>query len=584
MGASKTPLARIRARSYFSTFPQRQRETTSCLLRKSWRLLITHVRHVAIGALVGLAIAGCSKVSNGALGGRHSWTHPGLLRVAVQSDLKNLNPLLNSNTTDVFVDRLMFEPLLAADSKGNPVPILAATVPTLENGGISRDGLTITYRLRRNARWTDGVPVTSSDVKWSWEAIMNPNNNVVSRHGYDFISAIDTPNAYTAVVHLKRRFSAFVNTFFAESDQPYMLAPAHVLARYSNINEIPFNSRPSVSDGPFKFVQWARGDHITLTRNEGFFLGRPGLNRIDVKIIPDEETSVNLLRSHAVDYMFQASQETYNALRSVPDVSIVWVNVNGYASIQLNCSRPYLKDPRVRLAIAYALDKKELVRTLTFDTQTVATEDIPDWMWAFNPAVRSHPHDPAMARALLRKAGWAPGPNGVMRKDGQDLTLVTVTNNSNATRRRESVEVQAMLKEVGIDAEIKYYPGDVLFAPAGMGGILQLGKFDLSITGWYAGIDPEDSTQFTCENFPPGGYNYSRYCSPAMQRLQKMALSHYDRPSRQAAYFAIQQLLARDNPQIFIYWLRQMEPISVDFKGFDPNPVVESWNAWQWTI
>ena len=534
--------------------------------------------------LIAFSLAACSKVGNETAGGRHPWTHPGVLRVAVQSDLKNLNPLLNSNTTDVFVDRLMFEPLVTADAKGDPLPMLASPVPTLENGGISRDGMTITYHLRRDARWTDGVPVTSADVKWSWQAIMNPDNNVVSRHGYDFIRNIDTPNALTAVVHLKRPFSAFVNTFFAESDQPYMLAPAHVLAQYPNINNIPFNSRPVVSDGPFKFVQWSRGDHITVSRNDKFFMGRPDLSSVEVRIIPDEETSVNLMRSHAIDYMFQASQQTYQALRSASEVKIVWVNVNGYESLQLNCSHPVLKDPRVRLAIAYALDKNEIVRTLTYDTQTVATEDIPDWMWAFNPSVRSYAHDPAMARRLLREAGWAPGPDGIMRKGDQRLTLVVVSNNSNATRRRLSVELQAMLREAGIDTEVKYYPGDVLFAPAGMGGILQLGKFDISSAGWYAGIDPEDSTQLMCENVPPGGYNYSRYCSRQMQRLQEIALTHYDRPTRQSAYFAIQDLLSKDNPMIFLYWLKQMEPISVDFKGFDPNPVVESWNAWQWTI
>jgi ABC-type transport system substrate-binding protein len=171
-----------------------------------------------------------------------------------------------------------------------------------------------------------------------------------------------------------------------------------------------------------------------------------------------------------------------------------------------------------------------------------------------------------------------------MRKAGQRLTLVTVTNNSNVTRRRESLEIQAMLRQVGIDSEIKYYPGDVLFAPAGMGGILQLGKFDLTVSGWYAGIDPDDSTQFTCENFPPSGYNYSRYCSPAMQAAQRIALTRYDRASRVAAYYQIQELLMRDNPALFTYYLRQMEPISVDFHGFTPNPVVESWNAWQWSI
>jgi peptide/nickel transport system substrate-binding protein len=547
--------------------------------------VIAAVKSFQAVALVAIVLAACSRVGGGgAAGQQHSWTQPGVLRVAIQTDLKNLNPLLNSNTTDVFVDRLMFEPLLTADAKGNPLPMLAAQVPTTENGGISADGLTITYHLRKDAKWSDGVPVTSRDVKWSWQAIMNPDNNVVSRHGYDYVARIDTPNPYTTVVHLKQRFAPFVDTFFAESDQPYMIAPAHVLERYPNLNQVPFNGAPTVSDGPFKFVQWAHGDHITLARNDAFFLGRPQLDRIVVRVVPDEDTSVNLLRTHAIDYMFQASIENYEALRSIPDIRIVWVNVNGYYYIQLNLARPYLSDRRVRLAIAYAIDKNELIRTLTYDTQTVATADIPDWMWAFNPSVRSYPHDPGESRMLLREAGWAPGPNGIMQKNGRELQLVLVTNNSSATRRREATEVQAMLREAGIGAEIKYYPGDVLYAPAGMGGILQLGRFDMTVSGWYAGIDPDDSTQFTCENFPPSGYNYSRYCNDQMQAAQKIALTHYDRASRLGAYYRIQEILLRDNPAIFTSWLRQMEPISIDFRGFDPNPVVESWNAWQWSI
>ena len=478
----------------------------------------------------------------------------------------------------------MFAPLLTADPKGNPLPMLATRVPTLANRGISADGLTITYYLRRGVKWTDGVPVTSHDVKWSWQAIMNPNNNVVSRHAYDFVAGIDTPNPNTVVVHLKRRFAPFVDSFFAESDQPYMIAPAHILERYPDINQVAFNNAPTVSDGPFKFIEWVHGDHITLARNDAFFMGRPRLNKIEVRVIPDEDTSVNLLRTHAIDYMFQASIQNYEALRTVPNVQIVWVNVNGYSYVQLNLARPILSDPRVRLAIAYAVDKNELIRTLTFGTQTMATADIPDWMWAYNRALRSYPHDPIAARRLLREAGWGPGPNGIMRKNGQPLELVIVTNNSSTTRRREATEVQAMLRDVGIGAEIKSYPGDVLFAPAAMGGILQLGKFDITVSGWYAGIDPDNSTQFTCENFPPSGYNYSRYCNPDMQAAQRIALTQYDRSARTAAYYRTQELLLRDNPAIFVYWLRQMEPVSVDFRGFDPNPVVESWDAWRWSI
>jgi peptide/nickel transport system substrate-binding protein len=538
---------------------------------------------LALAAVMGLV--GCTKASNEvAAGARHPWTRAGVLRIAIQSDVKNLNPLLNSNTTDGFIANLLFEPLLAADARGNPVPMLATGVPSVENGGISRDGLAVTYHLRRNAKWTDGQSVTSKDVKWSWQAIMNPNNNVVSRHGYDYVKSIDTPDDYTVVVHLKQKFSPFVNTFFAMSDQPFPVAPAHVLAKYPDINQVPFDSAPNVSDGPFRFVEWAHGDHITLERNDAFFMGKPGLSRIEIRIIPDENTSVNLMKTHGIDFMFQASPETYPALKPVPDIKLAFVNVNGYERAQINTSRPYLRDPNVRLAIAYAIDKKQLVDTLTYGQMTEATEDIPDWLWAFNPHVRSYPHDVAMSRRLLRGAGWTPGPDGIMRKNGQALELVLVTNNSNVTRRQASVELQAMLREAGIGVEIKSFPGEVLFAPAGMGGILQLGKFDLSVNGWYAGIDPDNSAQYMCQNVPPGGYNYSRFCNPQMQAAEVAALTHYERAERTVAYYETQELLARYNPEIFFWWRRQMEPISVDFKGFDPNPVLESWNAWQWTI
>jgi peptide/nickel transport system substrate-binding protein len=538
----------------------------------------------ALLCALGIALfAACSRVATGG-GGRLPGTVPGVLRVAIQQDVKNLNPLLNSNTTDGFIDFLMDEPLLWADDKGNPVPALALVVPTQANGGISGDGLTVTYHLRKDAKWSDGVPVTSEDVKWSWQAIMNPANNVVSRHGYDFVKSIDTSDKYTVAVHLKKRFSPFVNTFFAMSDQPYPVAPAHILSKYADINQVPFNNEPNISDGPFRFAEWSHGDHISLVRNDSFFMGTPALKRIELKIIPDENTSVNLLKTHSIDYMFQASPNTYPALKAVADIKLVWVNVNGYEYLTMNTTRPNVSDPVVRQAIAYAIDKDQLVQTLTHGQMKVATEDIPDWMWAFDPSVKSYPHDPAKARELLRNDGYVSGPDGIVRKNGEPLILVMTSNNSNATRRQGSVELQQMLRQIGINMEIKYYPGEQLFAPAGMGGILQLGKFDLSWTGWYAGIDPDDSSQMMCENVPPGGYNYSRYCNQDMQRAQTTALDEYGQAARKDAYRTIQQLVARDNPYVYFWWTRQMEPISVDFKGFDPNPVIESWNAWQWSI
>lgn len=541
-------------------------------------------RAVALATLCAL-IAGCTQGGRQAATGRTAGAGNGTLRIAIQQDVKNLNPLLNSNTTDGMIAFLMFEPLVHADPKGNPVPMLAASVPTASNGGISKDGLTITYKMRKNVKWSDGVPVTSKDVKWSWQAMMNPNNNVISRHGYDYVKSIDTPDDYTVVVHLRQKFAPFVNTFFADSDQPTPVAPAHVLSKYPNINQIPFNNNPTVSDGPFKFVRWVHGDHMEFAANPDFFMGKPGLANIYIRIVPDENTSLNLLRTHDIDWMFEASINNYPTAKTIPGVRLVFVDINGYEDVQLNVQRPYLQDLRVRRAIAYAIDKKRIVDTLTFGQQPIATEDQPGFMWSHNPNVDpTYSPDVQRARSLLQQAGWAPGPNGIMMKNAQPLTLVLVSNNSNVTRRKNAVEVQQMLRQAGIDVEIKYYPGDVLFAPVGEGGILQGGKFDLSLAGWYAGVDPDDASQFTCANVAPAGYNYSRYCNPDMEAQQKIALDNYEQPTRKKAYYEIQNLLARDVPEVFFYYLRTMQPINQNFNGFAPNPVTESWNAWQWSI
>jgi peptide/nickel transport system substrate-binding protein len=532
-------------------------------------------------------LAGCSNQpppSNAAPGTRHAWTQPGVLRVAVVQEPKNLNPILAATTVDIFADRLMFEPLLTADPLGNPLPMLATQVPLVEDGSIGKDGLRVVYHLRRDARWSDGVPVTSHDVKWTWQAIMNPRNDVISRNGYDDVRSIDTPDDYTVVVHLKERSAPFVNTFFAESDQPYAVLPEHVLAKYPDLNQLPFDREPSVVDGPFRFVSWSHGDRIELAANPSFFMGPPKLDRVTIQIVPDENASIALLKTHAIDYMFEASTSNYPVLNDMPDVKIVFVDMNGYEALQFNVSRPGISDARVRRAIAYAIDKQSIVDRVTHSQANVATEDLPDWMWAYDPDVKSYPYDPQRSKALLEDAGWTIGPDGVARKDGQPLALIMVTDNVNATHREESLLLQEVLRKIGIQVQLKYFPQAILYESAKAGGILEGGNFDLTLVPWFAGVDPDDSTQLLCGMIPPNGENVSRYCTADMDAAQHVALTSYDQATRKAAYSRIQHILARDNPYIYLWWTRVLQAISVDFKGFSPNPGTESWNAWQWSI
>lgn len=480
--------------------------------------------------------------------------------------------------------RLTSDLLVSVDATGmHQVPMLAAEVPTLANGGISKDGLTVTYHLRRNVRWQDGVPFTSRDVKFSYEALMNPANNVSSRTGFLVIARVETPDRYTVVFRLKHRYAPFVDTVFGESDNPYEVVPAHLLEHLHDINRAAYNQAP-IGTGPFKLVKWVRGDHLEYVANDDYFLGKPKLRRIVVRILPDENTELALLRSHEIDWIFEMSQNKYRELKEIAGIEIVLVNWNAWEGLWLNTARAPLDDLRVRRAIARAIDKERLIADFTAGSATLATEDLPAFTWAYDGDVPAYPFDPAAARALLEAAGWRLGKDGVRVRDGRRLTLNLAFNAGNATRQALAVAIQASLRAVGIEVQIKSYPTPLYYASYGSGGILASGRYDLGLGGWIAGVDPNDVDQFGCAAVPPNGSNYSRFCSPALDAAERAALSNYDRGLRKRAYAQIQRVLALGVPQIFFWYPRGLEPISPDFKGFAPNPVNEAWNAYEWEI
>jgi peptide/nickel transport system substrate-binding protein len=312
-------------------------------------------------------------------------------------------------------------------------------------------------------------------------------------------------------------------------------------------------------------------------------MGKPKLKEVVVKIIPDENTSANLLRAHEIDWIFEASPQIYGQVKSIPDVRSVLVQQNQYLGLLMNTRSPMLADVQIRTAIAYAINKQQLVDKVTFGTALAADDEHPPFMWAYVGG-KTHPYDPAKAKSILAADGWSPGPDGILRKGTKRLSLVLSTNTSNVTRRTAVVQIQSYLKAIGIDASVKSYLGVQMFAPLGLGGILATGKFDLNVSGWVAGVDPDDSVLYMCRSFPPNGNNYTRTCLPQIDAEENIALTHYDIPTRKKAYAQIQQLLFESMPDDYLWWPRQLQPVSVDFKGFDPNPVDEAWNAWEWSI
>jgi len=530
-------------------------------------------------------LVGCTRVGGapGGAAGRHPWTIPGTLRIAVTSSPKSLNPILSTTTTEGIAESFILDPLIATDPQGRDHPVLASAVPTLANGGISKDGLTITYHLRHGVRWHDGAPFSSHDVAFSFAAIMNPNTAVSTRHGYDDIARVVTPDAYTVVLHLIKPFAPAIHTFFAHSDSPFEILPAHLLARYKSLDRIPFDGAP-IGTGPFKFVRWQRGDSIEYAANDDYFLGKPKLRRIVLHIVPDENTIVNQLRTHEIDWFIQPTPRVYPDLKAIPGIAVRLVDFNGYDAIQFNTQAPPVDDARVRRAMGLALDKTRLVRDLTFGTTLPATEDLPSFMWAYDPGAGTKARDLPKARALLEEAGWKLGSDGIRRRGTQRLTIGFAFRPDSYTDRIRVAPIAAMEREAGIELEPKGYNTSLLYATQAQGGILASGRFQATVGPWYAGIDPDDSTQLLCNQFPPNGWNWSRYCNRKMDAAQKVALSHYDIPTRKRAYAEVEELLAEDAPFIYLWWPRQIEAINDDLKNFRPNGIVENWNAYEWSI
>lgn len=541
------------------------------------------MRTGAILLALAFALTACTKTgTNGATSASQS-TSGGVLRVANYAEPTSLNPLLITNTAENFIASLVFDELVTLDDKGNDIPDLAAVVPTTANGGISKDGKTIVYHLRHGVTWQDGQPFSSADVKYTWQQVMNPNNNVVERRGYDQVVSVDTPDPYTVVFHLKQPFSPFVDTVFGESDDPYRIIPKHLLSQYRDLNKVQFNQQP-IGTGPFKVARWVHGDHVELVANPNYFRGKPKLSQILVYYVPDGNTASAELRSHSTDLIIDVSASNYNTLRNATGVKTLLVKAPSYNSIVFNWSHPPLDDLRVRQALSYAINEKRIVDNLEYGTAKLAASDLSDFYWAYDPNVTTYPYDPKKAEQLLDAAGWKRGANGMREKNGQPLSLQLAYGTGSETARQIAVEVQEDLRAVGVDVPVKGYLYSVLYATKQEGGIQQSGKFDITEWSWVAGADPDDSSQWLCSMVPPAGNNISNYCNKQLDAQEQIALTNSDRNARKKAYAQTQAILAKDAAAAFQFYSRLRYAMNPNLQNFSPNGPSEGWNAYQWSI
>jgi len=536
-----------------------------------WRALI----------LVSVALCACSKVNTGATSAMHgahnAWSIPGVVRLAVSEEPNTLVRMFSNQSSADDVTALLFEPFFRYDEHEHPVPALVTQFPTLRNGLVSRDGLRVTFNLRPQAVWSDGVPVTANDVIFTWHAIMNGNNPVVYTEGYDKIKAMVAHGPHQVVFVLKAPFSPVVYLF---SEGTFMPLPAHLLSKYTTLHNIPYDAAP-VGDGPFRLKQWVHGSDLVFVPNERYWRGTSHLREIDMRVIPNTNSQLNELRTHEIDVIDGVSKPLVGQLLGLAGIRVSAHLQGAYRHLDFNTKSPLLHDAAVRRAIAQAVDVPKIIATIYAGHGAQGATDIPPFSWAAND-LAPIAYDPKSASRLLDAAGWTPGLDGIREKDGERLALTISTATDNLPNANAEALISQELKAVGIELSIKNYAGTVLFAPDGP---LYGGRYDMSWIVDYVGVDPDNLAKWGCDWFPPHGSNTDFYCNPAVDRLLSDAQTTFDVDRRRHDYAAAWRIMLHDVPSMIVYWDKNVTAANNDLRNFKPSPVfTDYWNAWEWEI
>jgi peptide/nickel transport system substrate-binding protein len=546
------------------------------------------IKAAALLAIIGVAC--CSKISTDRVsGGRHPWTTPRVFRYAILNDPKGLNPVVSPVEPTLTIAQFIYSWAVRYDGMARPIPDALREVPTLANGDVSPDGLTLKYRLRKNITWQDGKPLTCNDLRFTWRVVMNPRNNVASTDGYDDIRDIDCADPYAAVIHMKRLYAPYLQQFWSAAGSVPIL-PAHILSKYNDdkgsLNRAPYNALP-VGSGPFRVVAWRRGDEVRLAANPSFYFGPPRLREVSFKIVPAGDSAVQL-RVHGVDMLLGSSKEwpLFRALAADSKNALVVRRYDEFAwtHIDFNVDRPIVNDRSVRVALAYATARNQILAKLAHGLPEPAdTDQSPHLSWAYTSNVRHYPYDPRKARALLEADGWRLGPDGVRVKEGKRLAFSLSACSDYSGEVAVETMVQREWREVGVDTEIKNYPLN-LFFDFSRDGTLEGGHYDVAIQSSTSGPDPDHSAFYSERELAPRGQNTLRWRNEVATAAMDDALATVDETRRRRDYIVAQQQLARDVPTIVIGFARVPLIYSADLRGFDPSPVSLFWNPWNLSI
>ncbi len=507
-----------------------------------------------------------------------------------------LNVLLASGATAVgqrVVSNIQ-QGLLTSDETGAFVPQLARAVP--EGEDVREGPLRVTFRLQPAARWSDGEPVTSEDVIFTWRTMTDDRNEVASRSGWEEIRTIragrDASGAAcdpeTCLTVEFRGDYAPWRDVFSVSGGSYIL-PEHVLAG-ADFNTV-WNTGGIVGSGPFTLESFQPGVRAVLARDPDYWgpgpADGPPLERIVFDFRSSPAAALAAVREGEAQMASPPPDPALiRAAGRIEGAQVQAVPSLFFEHIILNTAAPPLDDPRVRRALAYAIDRQEIVDVLLDGSVPVLQSPLRPLQLGYQPAFEGYAHDPSRAAAILSRAGWNRGADGIFAKDGAALRIPLVTDSGNELRSTTARLIAGQARAAGIEIEPRQIPADRIF-----GSILGQGDFTAIMAAFGGGVDPSPTGLLAGDQIPTeengfSGQNVYRWSDPEADSAMRRSDREVDDAARARDLVRVQRIVAAQVPLIPLYQQPNTVVHTTALSGVRQNPTQAEvfWNSGEWSL
>jgi len=485
--------------------------------------------------------------------------------------------------------------LTQPNEKGEYAPRLAAELPE-----ISDDLKTVTWKLREGLLWSDGTPLTSDDIRFTWEVVSNPNSGAFNAtEGFDLIESIETPDDVTAIIHYSAPFVGYLGQFSAA------LLPRHATGTAETMTTWEWNMKP-VAAGPFIVTDWRSGESITMERNPNYYeAGKPYLDKLIFRIAPEPAAQTALMISGEAQVHLWPSEDKvdYDALMNgnaeqvlVPGIWNMALDFNqskpGDDDPSASAPHPILGDIRVRQAISHAIDYDTLINDI-FNAQIQSSTNPFAYGWYKCDIPRMYNFDADKAKQLLTEAGWVEGPDGIRvakgalyAEDGMRLSMEMQGYTGYEPLERVEQFIAENLKAVGVETNIVNYDYSIIFGSYADGSPRKTGDYDMLLfdRGYYLEPQGDVEAYFLSSNIPsadnPDGDNYFRWINPEADAAIERAGSSFDQAERREAYCELGRLIQQDAVQDYIFLWQDGYGFSTKLTGY----VVSTWGSMTWDV